>query len=81
MRYKIYLCNSNKILRFDTMKNTGYYININDNFVDYYNTTIDWGIGYAYSSDFDNFIFSYNTKEEAIKEYNKFKENYPELFI
>ena len=88
MRYKIYLSNSEDIpvkehcfLRFDTMKNSGYYINIGDNFVDYCNATIGWSIEYAYSSDFDNFVFSYNTKEEAIEEYNKFKENNPELFI
>ncbi|MGD8305888.1 MAG: hypothetical protein PVF17_04475 [Ignavibacteria bacterium] len=86
MRYKVYLCNPNEnidhyhILRFDITKNTGFYMDIN-NFAKYYLISADWGIKYAKETDFNNFVFSYNTKEEAIEQYNQFKENNPELFI
>ena len=86
MRYKVYLCNPIKlrkeyhILKVDTTKNTGVYINIS-NFIKYYTIHADWDIYFAKETDFDNLIFSYDTKEEAIEQYNRFKENNPELFI
>lgn len=87
MRYKVYLCNPIKLrkkyhfLRFDTTKNTGFYLDIDGSFINYLHTNYGWDITHAKKTDFNNFIFSYNTKEEGIKQYNKFKKDYPELFI
>ena len=88
MRYKVYLRNPSigikkyNFFRFDTIKNTGSYLDINNDFIYKNNITIyDWDITYAKETDFNNFVFSYNSKEEAIKQYNQFKKDYPELFI
>lgn len=87
MKYKIYLCDPCKnidryhFLRFNTIKNTGFYFDISYDFINNCNTNFAWDIKHVKETDFNNFVFSYNSKEEAIKQYNQFKETYPELFI
>ena len=39
MRYKIYLCHSNRLLKFDTIENRGFYIEIS-NSLNFYNAPI-----------------------------------------